>query len=172
MSRHCIYGCVASNSVSEYQQSRVTYQINNSNYNDTTMRTANNVVWRRVGNDSVVLLDLETGCYNSLNCSGAIVLGAIVRGENMSGCAQVLQQHYPDLTAARANEVVRGFVETMQQRGLLVEGEPDRGRQVADLDLKPEGKFQAPVCEEHQALQEVTAGTYYYTYTYYYYYYY
>lgn len=137
------------------------------------MRNKDTIAWRRVGDDSVVLLDLETGRYNSLNRSAAIVWAAVVCGQTVPACAQILVQHYPSLASDQANEAVTGLIDRLQERGLLTEGEPDAAVNAADLEFKSGGDFQAPACEEHEALQEVTAGTYgNYSGSYYYYYYY
>ena len=139
------------------------------------MRIKKNLVWRRIGDDALILLDLETGRYNSLNKSAAIVWGALIKGEDSAGCTEVLTQMYPGLQTAEARKEVEALIENFKNRELLIEGKSDGEIGHVDLEFETLGEFVPPACEEHEALQEVTAGSYSsggYSYTYYYYYYY
>jgi hypothetical protein len=136
------------------------------------MQNKENVVWRVIGADTLVLLDLETGRYYSLNASAAAIWAEAARGATPADCAQALRSRYAGLGANDARAAVEDLLDDLSRRGLLTDGEPRPDGAAPTQELPAAGSFQYPTLEEHEALQEVTAGSGSggYSYSYYYYY--
>ena len=147
---------------------------------------SDNLVWRWVGDDTLVLLDLETGLYHSLNWTAGVVWLLLSRGRTVSQVVIELQELTKDVDREQVCQDVQELAERFKQMSLLVENkdtvdtsseiEEDKGFPFMPSDDR---NYQKPSVRKHEALQKVTAGTYssggysyYYTYYYYYYYYY
>jgi len=144
-----------------------------------------NLVWRWVGDDTLVLLDLETGQYHSLNWTAGIVWLTLRRGGTMEQAIDRVQEFTNDVERDQLCKDAREIAERLEQMSLLIKDEAvvDNSDTIEkdegfSIPVGSEENYIKPSVRKHEALQQVTAGTYYsggsysYTYTYYYYYYY
>lgn len=142
-----------------------------------------NLVWRWVGDDTLVLLDLETGQYHSLNWTAGIVWLTLHQGGTVEQAIDRLQEFTNDVERDQLYKDAREIAERLEQMSLLIQGEAavDNSDTIEEdegfpIPVESGLNYIKPSVRKHEALQQVTAGTYYsgssYSYSYYYYYYY
>jgi coenzyme PQQ synthesis protein D (PqqD) len=83
------------------------------------------VTWQPV-EDEVIVLDLRSSRYTSVNQAGAALWEAIVDGATVGALQTALKERYglDDATAVRD---VTAFLDVLDERGLLDAGESDTG---------------------------------------------
>lgn len=74
--------------------------------------------WRRV-DDEVVVLDLRSSRYLSLNGSGALLWEALAEGADEDQLAAALVDEY-DIDRARAEQDARAFLDDCLERGIIL----------------------------------------------------
>jgi hypothetical protein len=79
---------------------------------------AERAVWRQVG-DEVVILDVPTATYLTLNSSAVVLWDQLAEGATPTELAAKLMATY-DITDDRAAKDVQHFLEALQERGLIL----------------------------------------------------
>jgi hypothetical protein len=86
---------------------------------DTTFKTSENITWRNV-NEEVVILNLKSGEYFTLNDVGQFVWLAVADQKNMEEIRQKVVDAF-DVTPEKASEDIEEFISRMLDEGLLHE---------------------------------------------------
>jgi hypothetical protein len=84
---------------------------------DTTFITSENIAWRNV-NDEVVILNLKSGEYYTLNDVGQFVWLAVADKRNMEEIRQKVVDTF-DVSPEKASEDIESFISRMLDEGLL-----------------------------------------------------
>jgi len=144
------------------------------------------LVWRELEDGVFVMLDLESGLYYSLNWTAAVVWDELQRGGTVESAATRLALLTGQTDEPRLRNDVEELVKRLDQLTLLGDAETSEacspeGTEGEEplMSRESRGEYEKPCVQEHEALHEVTAGSYsgsssyyYGGYTYYYYYYY
>ena len=77
----------------------------------------NSVVWRDL-NDEVIVLELATSTYLTLNGSGRLLWMRLVGGTDLLGLVSVLQEEY-EIPEAVAVADAQAFIDALTERSLL-----------------------------------------------------
>lgn len=78
------------------------------------------VSWAPTDNDAIVVLDLRTSRYLSLNSSGSVLWQALDSGATSDELAQVLVDRF-GISEKQAAADVTGFLATLRSRDLVAE---------------------------------------------------
>ncbi len=84
---------------------------------DTTFKTSENIAWRNV-NEEVVILNLKSGEYFTLNDVGQFVWLAVADQKNMEEIRQKVVDAF-DVSPKKASEDIEEFISRMLDEGLL-----------------------------------------------------
>jgi hypothetical protein len=84
---------------------------------DTTFKTSENIAWRNV-NEEVVILNLKSGEYFTLNDVGQFVWLAVADQKNIEEIRQKVVDAF-DVSPEKASEDIEAFISRMLDEGLL-----------------------------------------------------
>ncbi|MHC4456584.1 MAG: PqqD family protein [Planctomycetota bacterium] len=84
---------------------------------DTTFKTSENIAWRNV-NEEVVILHLKSGEYFTLNDVGQFIWLAVADQKNMGEIRQKVVDAF-DISPEKASEDIDEFISRMLDEGLL-----------------------------------------------------
>lgn len=147
-------------------------------------------VQRWMGEETLVILDLETGQYYSLNWTAGVMWDIFYRGGTVVDATVKLQELVKNVDPDNLSLDVQEFADELVKVSLLANNNNDdipsdifseNVDSSIDIKLKSDKIYEKPSIQRREALHSVTAGTYdssyyYYSggggYTYYYYYYY
>lgn len=87
--------------------------------NDTKFKTTENIAWRNV-NDEIVILNLKSGEYFTLNDVGQVIWTAITDEKNVEEIKMKIIDEY-DVSKEKATGDIMQFITGMIEEGLLHE---------------------------------------------------
>ncbi len=84
---------------------------------DTTFKTSENIAWRNV-NEEIVILDLKSGEYFTLNDVGQFIWLAVADQKNVGEIRRIVVAEF-DVSPEKASEDIKKFITEMLEEGLL-----------------------------------------------------
>lgn len=114
-------------------------------------------VVREVFDDEVIVIDMKSGNYFSLNQSGATVWTLLEEGQTVEGVIDRMAEEHPLDTRETIAEGVRALIDRLTAEGLI--GPSERAAPVARSDSKEslakKGRFEKPELAVYTDMQDL-----------------
>src|SRR5262245_55031336 len=120
----------------------------------TSFRINSPQVIREAFENEVVIVNLETGTYYSLDNIGAFIWSSIEAGANASTIIDALSRHYQNNDQEISREVAR-FLNELQQEALIVPGQIDNDTAPIVYEAVNGNSFSAPILNKYTDMQEL-----------------
>ena len=112
--------------------------------------------WKKQGISNSILLDLNSGCYYTLNRTATDAWELLTSGVCLDEAVKKISQAYnEDLEIVKKD--VSAFLDQLIQDELISESESENS--VDSFEIQSGDSYIQPVIEMHEAIQEITAGS-------------
>ena len=120
------------------------------------------ITWKKIGEDSVILLDLNSGKYFSLNETAAVIWQLILSNQSLDDITDEISKRF-DSDLAATKEDIQDIVDNFIANSLISENEKastsktdNETTLLPDFSRKP---YIKPGVQAHAPITQVTAGS-------------
>ncbi len=118
------------------------------------------VTWKAMGDDKSIILDLDSGSYYTLNETATTAWKIIDQGGDIDQVVRTLSGNFTADNASISDDVMT-FTKALSHKGLatLIDKESSEETAITPEILGNPLEYTKPAIEQHEAMQQVTAGT-------------
>lgn len=118
------------------------------------------VTWKAMGDDKSIILDLDSGSYYTLNETATAAWKIIDQGGDIDQVVNTLSGKFLAEDAKISDDVMT-FTKALSHKGLatLIDKESSEETAITPEILGNPLEYTKPAIEQHEAVQQVTAGT-------------
>ena len=121
------------------------------------------VTWKVLGDDRVIVLDLNSGQYFGLNETATAIWKLILSSKSLPEITdEILKRFQTD--SIDLDKDIQKVVDDLLAKGLVSEKEDVSPSEIVDEEISPSDfkrmPYTKPEVEEHAPIKQVTAGTY------------